>query len=85
MVDPNKIHILEISPCGRLLAGFIGDKDIFIKIINQPTIAGYISLDDIKKLMEFRKLDSFMPIYFDLDYRHKATKVARTGAPVPGD
>ena len=28
--------------------------------------------------MEFRKLDSFMPIYFDLDYRHKATRASRT-------
>ena len=36
---------------------------------------GYIPPHDTTKLIEFRKLDSFMPLYFDLDYSRYIRKI----------
>ena len=33
--DPNRIHFMQISPGGRLLAAFMGNE-IYMKVINQP-------------------------------------------------
>ena len=82
MVDPNKIRLIEISPCGRLLAVCMG-KDVLIKLLNQPTIGGFIKQKYLKKLTQFRKLDSFLPIYFDNDYTRLNSRYINTGSTSP--
>mmetsp|Transcript_27145 Transcript_27145/g.41300 ORF Transcript_27145/g.41300 Transcript_27145/m.41300 type:complete len:301 (-) Transcript_27145:2049-2951(-) len=69
----NEVKIIEISPQGRILACIIGN-DLFIRVVNLQVQS---ASDMINKRSGHQIMNSFMPIYLDLDYYKGNKEVER--------